>query len=124
MKRIKLSLICTAALVLAMSLAGCGRGDSGSAEKQNVTPVNPIERIEDSVIRDSHVGLRPPQNDKGARIEDCPDGKCPGQGDECPDGKCPEQGDECPDGKCPARLLPPRGRRSDGRIVPLPRMRN
>lgn len=103
MEKIKLSLICTAALMLAIPFAGCmGGGDSGNAAKQDVEP-----RIETQLEEN----------------EDCPDGKCPEKHDGNVD-KLPEDrdgnGGKCPDGKCPARLLPPNGRHDNGRVSPIP----
>lgn len=105
MKRIKFTLICTTALMLAASFAGCMNGDSGNA----VTP--DVDQIIET------------QSDENTG---CPDGKCP-ENKDCPDGKCPENkggnvdklpedGNKCPDGKCPIKRLP-HGR---GRVVPLP----
>lgn len=114
MKRIKLLLIATTALTLAMPLAGCMRGDSGNAATPDVD-----QRIE--TLSEENEG--------------CPDGKCPrndSKDGECPDGKCPEKiggnvdklpedGDNCPDGKCPEkRLPPPHFRHGNGHAVPLP----
>lgn len=98
MKRIKFTLICTAALMLAMPLAGCmGGGDSGTAHDKNA---------------EQQVEMQTDEN------EGCPDGKCPDS--DCNDGKCPEKNDggERPDGKCPLRPLPPHDRH--GRIKPIP----
>ena len=109
MKRIKFTLICTAALTLAMSFAGCMHADSGSTTKQNVE-----QNIETQLDENG----------------DCPDGECPrsdSKDGKCPDGNCdklPENRNgngNCPDGRCPARLLPPRDRHGAGRITPLPR---
>ena len=94
MKRIKLSLICTAALILAMPLTGCMHAESGNAEKHGVEQ-KIVTQTEDN--------------------DECPDGKCPKIGDECPDGKCPKIGDVCPDGRCPKRRLPPPVRRGNGK---------
>ena len=102
MKRIKFTLICTAALMLAIPFAGCGRGDAGNAAKSGV---------------EQHVETLTEENKEN---EGCPDGDC---------DKLPEDndgnGNDCPDGKCPARPLPPRGRHGrgrngHGRVEPLP----
>lgn len=97
MKRIKLSIICTAALMLAIPFAGCMHSDSGNATKDG---------MEQKIIT---------QQDEN---DGCPDGQCPenkdGKNDGCPDGKCPRDGDRCPDGKCPPRRLPPPIRRRKG----------
>lgn len=98
MKRIKLLLIATCALTLAIPLAGCMHGDSGNAATHDV---------------DQSIETQLEEN------QDCPDGKCPGN-----DGKCPESKDGNVDklpedgGKCPAKRLPPRLRH--GHAVPLP----
>ncbi len=97
MKKINLSAICAAALLLAIPFAGCGQGDSGSIE-----PHQDIELTQ--------------ENDGN----ECPDGDCNDNGDKCPDGKCPKDGhgDKCHDGKCPKAggRKPRRGRRAE----PLP----
>lgn len=108
MKRIKFTLICTAALTLALSFTGCMHGDSGSTTKKNVE-----QQIETQL------------DDNGNCPDDkCPEGECPengGKNGECPNGNCPEKGNNI--GRRPVRLLPPHGRHGDGngRIAPLPR---
>lgn len=114
MKRIKLTLICTAALTLALSFAGCMHGDSGNTTKQNVE-----QKIETQLEENGNCP------DGECPRSDSKDGECPDK-DDCPDGNCdklPENRDGnngCPDGKCPLKPLLPRNR-GIGRITPLPR---
>lgn len=107
MKSIKLSLICTTTLLLAIPFAGCmGGGDSGNASNDGVE-----QRIETQLEEN----------------EVCPDGKCPDiKRPDCNDGNCdklPENrdgnGETCPDGKCPAKRMP-HDQHRNGRPVPLP----
>lgn len=114
MKRIKLLLIATTALTLALPLAGCMHGDSGNADNKGVE-----QRIETQMDENGNCP------DGECPRSDSKDGKCPDK-DDCPDGNCdklPENRDNngCPDGKCPLRPLLPRGRHGVGRIAPLPR---
>jgi len=111
MKKINLSAICAAALLLAIPFAGCGQGDSGS-----------IEPHQDIELTQENDGNECPDGDCNDNGDKCPDGKCPkdGHGDKCPDGKCPKDGhgDKCHDGKCPKAggRKPRQGRRAE----PLP----
>lgn len=116
MKRIKLLLIATCALTLALPLAGCMHGDSGNAnngvEQKIETQMDENEDCPDGECPDD---------------KDCPDGKCPrNDSKDCPDGNCdklPEgRNGRCPDGRCPAKLLPPVGRHGNGHIPPVRRM--
>lgn len=102
MKKIKLSIICTAALLLALPFAGCMHADSGDTAKQENTQLT--QEVKDEKTAD----------------DDCPDGDCDDNDDECPDGKCPKDGEDCPDGKCPKRRLPPRRRGKHRKAVILP----
>ena len=98
MKSIKLSIICTAALLMALPFSGCMHADSGNAE-QKATELT-YEVTEE----------QPAENE------------CPDKDDKCPDGKCPKNDDDCPDGKCPKRRIP-RGRKGKHRkavILPCP----
>lgn len=97
MKKIKLSIICTAALLLALPFAGCMHADSGDTAKQENTQLT--QEVKDEKTAD----------------DDCPDGDCDDN-----DGKCPEDNDDCPDGKCPKRRLPPRRRGKHRKAVILP----
>ncbi len=80
MKKTYIKLICTAALLAALPIAGCTNMDKGKRTTQN----------DDTVILQT-------------ADETCPDGDC--EDDGCPD--CPENGDsgkdDCPDGKCPEK---------------------
>lgn len=107
MKRIKLSIICTAALLLALPFAGCNMGSSADTEQQNTELTQELkERQTDG---------ESPEDDKcpedGGDCPDCPDGKCPEDGDDCPD---------CPDGKSPKHKLPPWRRGKHRKAVTLP----
>ena len=80
MKTLNLKIICTAALLLAMPIAGCKGGEMG----KNLTPNDEIT-IEETTRTD--------------RAADCDDGDCDKDKDgDCKDGKCPDN--KCPDGDC------------------------
>ncbi|MDE7162782.1 MAG: hypothetical protein K2O44_01720 [Clostridia bacterium] len=102
MKKIKLSIICTAAILLALPFAGCMHADSGNADMQRATTLTQEVKEE-----------QPAENE-------CPDGDCDDNDDKCPDGKCPEDDGECPDGKCPRKKLPHRRRGKHRKAVTLP----
>ena len=90
-------MICTAALVAAISATGCSNMGSG---KQTT----------------SH-GVEITQQ----QADNCPDGNCPDDecpDDECPDGKCKDgkckdgdDNDKCPKGDCPDGKCPKKGRK-------------
>ncbi|MDE5789436.1 MAG: hypothetical protein K2H78_03350 [Clostridia bacterium] len=108
MKKIKLSIICTAALLLALPFAGCMHADSGDTATQGTTQLT--QEVKDEKTAE----------------DDCPDGECPGDGDcddkddKCPDGRCPKDGGDCPDGKCPKRKFPHHRRGKHRKAVTLP----
>lgn len=110
MKRIKLSIICTAALLLALPFSGCMQGTSAGKEQKDTELTQQLKERETDGDR--------PEDDKCPEDDgDCPD--CP----DCPDGKCPEDGDErpdCPDGKRPRHKLPPWRRGKHRKAVTLP----
>ncbi|MDE7076885.1 MAG: hypothetical protein K2O62_06150 [Clostridia bacterium] len=107
MKKIKLSIICTAALLLALPFAGCMHADSGDTATQGTTQLT--QEVKDEKTTEDEC----PDGDC-----DDDDGKCPGE--ECPDDKCPDGDGDCPDGKCPKRRLPPRRRGKHRKAVILP----
>ena len=114
MKKIKLSIICTAALLLALPFAGCMHADSGDTATQGTTQLTQEVKDEKTVDDDC------PDGDCDDNDDECPDGDCDDNDDDCPDGKCPKDGEDCPDGKCPKRRLPPRRRGKHRKAVILP----
>lgn len=118
MKKIKLSIICTAALLLALPFAGCMHADSGDTATQGTTQLT--QEVKDEKTAEDKC----PDGDCDDNDDDCPDGGCPGS--DSNDGKCPKDGDKCPkgdddclDGKCPKRR-PPRRRGKHRKAVILP----
>ena len=123
MKKLYSSLICTAALVAAMGIAGCSESDGGKHTTQRNSEI--MQQLIDNATRN----------------KDCPeDGKCEteqeenldvqvenGDSGDCKDD-CPEKDEKCPDGKCPKegknrakgrhRAVFPRGRFNGDRRNP------
>ena len=126
MKKTVFSIICTAAIIAAMGIAGCSESDGG--KQTNQRDVEIIQQTADE-----------PCPDGNCPDSECPDGQCPDG--KCPDGQCPEKdgreapsedgatknGEECPDKNCPkkgkknrrrARFILPRGDCAESRKKP------
>lgn len=106
MKKFYLSIICTAALLAALPLAGCS-SMGGNQTTQNDREI--ITRQSDETCPDENCpndDCPDCENDKdGDRQSGCPDGTCPDGKENDGNGECPE----CPKKRKRGRAVAPRG---------------